>query len=279
MRREYTSEAAARPLFTLYDSVKVPSDAAFRVHHHAEPALGYIAEGEGIYEIAGERHPARAGDLFVIRGGEQHCMPAVHTGRLVFINLRIAAGGLWSLLGDYIPAARLRMLIDPRSPVTRRLTGMDARIARLRALAESDAADSRFAARREVLALLLDIAAAQDAPAGEDAVPSHLDDIQRAVRRMEETIAAPLTLGELAAEVNMSRAHFVRVFKQVTGLPPYEYALTRRIEHAMTLLAGSSVPIADIAAACGFVSLSSFNKAFRKIAGIPPREYRSYRNS
>ncbi|MBO5219630.1 MAG: AraC family transcriptional regulator, partial [Clostridia bacterium] len=63
------------------------------------------------------------------------------------------------------------------------------------------------------------------------------------------------------------------------GLPPYEYALTRRIEHAMTLLAGSSVPIADIAAACGFVSLSSFNKAFRKIAGIPPREYRSYRNS
>ena len=278
MRREVTSETAARPLFTLYDSVKLSGDAAFRVHHHAEPELGYIAEGEGIYEIAGERHAAKAGDLFVIRGGEQHCIPAVHSERLVFLNIRMASGGLWSLLGDYIPAARLRMLIDRHTGVTRCLTGMDAHFARLGELAESHDADSRFAVRREVLSLLLDIAAVQDVPAEEDGVPSHLDDIQRAVRRMEETIAAPLTLDELAAEVNMSRAHFVRVFKQVTGLPPYEYALTRRIEHAMTLLAGSSVPIADVAAACGFGSLSSFNKAFRKIAGFPPREYRSYRN-
>ena len=279
MRREYTSEAAARPLFTLYDSVKEQSAAAFRVHHHAEPEFGYIVSGEGVYEIAGERHAARAGDLFVIRCGEQHCMPAVTSDRLVLFNIRVVSGGLWSLLADYIPAARLRMLIDPRCPVTRRLTGMDGRIARLRELTETDLTDDRFAVRREVLALLLDIAGAQDAPVHDDAVPAHIDDIHRAVRRMEETIAAPLTLDELAAEVSMSRAHFVRVFKQVTGLPPYEYALIRRIEHAMTLLAQSTSPVADIAAACGFQSLSSFNKAFRKIAGVPPREYRSHRKS
>jgi AraC family transcriptional regulator len=87
-------------------------------------------------------------------------------------------------------------------------------------------------------------------------------------------LADPLSLGELAAQCALSEYHFARMFRESFGLPPHQYLLARRLEHARHLLRTSQQPFGDIAMACGFASASHFNNRFRQAMGATPGAYR-----
>jgi len=58
------------------------------------------------------------------------------------------------------------------------------------------------------------------------------------------------------------------------GVGPYRYVVVRRIERARRLLTQTEMPLADIAAAVGFDSQSSFTARFRREAGVSPGRLR-----
>ena len=68
----------------------------------------------------------------------------------------------------------------------------------------------------------------------------------------------------------MSLFHFSRSFKQSTGLPPHQYILRRRIEHAKSLLKTNELGIAEIGQRLGFSDQSHFKMIFRKFVGATP---------
>lgn len=75
----------------------------------------------------------------------------------------------------------------------------------------------------------------------------------------------------------MDRHHFGRAFRHATGLPPHQYVTEQRIAKATELLAGSDLPIADIAHAVGMSSQSHLTTVFRKLVGDTPAAYRRAR--
>lgn len=87
-----------------------------------------------------------------------------------------------------------------------------------------------------------------------------------------------LSLDELSAEAGMSRNYFVTVFSQSLGMPPHRYLLERRIDRACTLLAGSSLPVADIAVATGFYDQSHLARHLRRRHGRSPTDLRNRKN-
>lgn len=91
---------------------------------------------------------------------------------------------------------------------------------------------------------------------------------------IETHLADPLTLGQLAAMCALSEYHFARMFKESFGMPPHQYLLARRMEHARRLLRASEQPLGDVAAACGFASASHFSNRFRQVMGATPGAYR-----
>ena len=95
---------------------------------------------------------------------------------------------------------------------------------------------------------------------------------RKLIEFIEERLAEPLSLSELAAVANLSPYHFARAFKRSFGLPPHRYHVGRRIERAKELLAGRSVT--EVALAVGFAETSSFSTAFRRMTGTSPREFR-----
>lgn len=92
---------------------------------------------------------------------------------------------------------------------------------------------------------------------------------------VEQHLADPLTLGELAALAALSEYHFARMFRESFGMPPHQYVLARRLTRACELLRQGALPLSEIALACGFSSASHFSNRFRATLGASPGEYRA----
>jgi AraC family transcriptional regulator len=84
-----------------------------------------------------------------------------------------------------------------------------------------------------------------------------------------------LTLEQMAALVHISPYHFARQFKTATGLPPYQYVITRRVERAQELLRGKGdLGLGEVALRVGFSDQSQFCFHFKRIVGVTPGQFR-----
>ncbi|MGI4741262.1 MAG: helix-turn-helix domain-containing protein [Janthinobacterium lividum] len=90
---------------------------------------------------------------------------------------------------------------------------------------------------------------------------------------LEAHTAEPVTLETLASLANLSVFHFTRLFKQATGLPPYQYVLRWKIERAKRLLRLDSAGVADLSDELGFASPISFAAAFKRLVGCTPQQF------
>lgn len=85
-----------------------------------------------------------------------------------------------------------------------------------------------------------------------------------------------LSLARVARAVGVSERHLTRIFTE-EGTSPARYVLESRLERARGLLAdpaNAAVPVAEVAAAAGFVSAAHFSRSFRQHFGFSPREAR-----
>jgi AraC family transcriptional regulator len=93
-----------------------------------------------------------------------------------------------------------------------------------------------------------------------------------------DDIAGDPGLSELASLCGLSRAHFLRAFKQTMGLPPHRWLLLQRVRRAKELLQHSRKPINEIALECGFADQSHLTRVFSKAIGIGPGAWRRQRD-
>ena len=98
--------------------------------------------------------------------------------------------------------------------------------------------------------------------------------LRRVTDYVEENLPGELTLAELSGVAHTSPFHFSRMFKLSTGLSPHRYVVRRRVERAKRLLAGTALPLHEVARAAGFADQSHLAKHFRIILGTTPRSFR-----
>lgn len=98
------------------------------------------------------------------------------------------------------------------------------------------------------------------------------------VEKMEQSLADPMQIDELTASVGLSRRQIERIFRNELRCSPARYYLKLRLERAQHLLGQTSMPVVEVAIACGFVSASHFSKCYRETYGCSPQDTRN-RNS
>jgi len=106
---------------------------------------------------------------------------------------------------------------------------------------------------------------------------SHNPKLLFIIELMEANIAEPLDLPDIARYAGLSRRQVERLFSKHVGLPPARYYLNLRLEHAQRLLRQTSMPVIEVAIACGFTSASHFSKCYRRLYNRPPHAERSAR--
>jgi AraC-like DNA-binding protein len=94
------------------------------------------------------------------------------------------------------------------------------------------------------------------------------------VRAIEGEPGREYELDAMAREARLSPYHFLRIFRQVTGITPHQHLLRRRLQRAAARLAAEPTKIVEIALECGFGDVSNFNRTFRAEFGASPRAWR-----
>jgi len=98
--------------------------------------------------------------------------------------------------------------------------------------------------------------------------------LKQALEYINDHLIENVSLAAIADELGMSQYYFCRLFKQSTGITPYQYLIQQRIERSQQLLKQSEQTITEIALKCGFANQSHFAKCFGKHMGISPKQFR-----
>lgn len=106
-------------------------------------------------------------------------------------------------------------------------------------------------------------------------VGHHDSKLLSVVQLMESNLSEPLALEAISHRVGLSRRHVERLFRLYLGRSPARYYLEVRLDRARQLLRQTSLPVIEIAIACGFVSASHFSKCYRETYNCSPQSERA----
>ncbi|MGW6145367.1 helix-turn-helix domain-containing protein [Streptomyces sp. NPDC055144] len=99
--------------------------------------------------------------------------------------------------------------------------------------------------------------------------------LRAALDHIEERLAGPLCVPEVARAAGVSHTHLTRLFREATGSTVVGYIRRRRMERARHLLQASTLAIPAVAATVGIPDLQAFNKACHRELGASPRATRA----
>jgi AraC-like DNA-binding protein len=96
--------------------------------------------------------------------------------------------------------------------------------------------------------------------------------IERVLTFVDQHLALPLTVDDLAEQAGLSKYHFSRVFRQEVGQSPWAYVREARVERAKRLLDDGATP-AEAALEAGFFDQSHLTRTMKAVEGTTPARF------
>lgn len=98
--------------------------------------------------------------------------------------------------------------------------------------------------------------------------------IQTVCTYLEEHFAENVALSQLTSMTQLSKSYLLQLFARQTGVSPYRYLQSIRMEKARKLLEEGTPPI-EAAAMAGFSDQSHFTRFFKEFTGLTPKQYQN----
>ena len=268
-------------------------DYPILMHTHTFYELNIITNGEGRHYIEDKSYPAKKGDIFAFPPRIRHGYYAKNNDEMSIFHLLIDG----KLLKQYgkelysLPGFHTLFEIEPKirqqSENTQMFLSLD---------------DSNFVGFKAKMDELVQIESGKNF-IGKDTIISLkavclLCDLSRLISSEMRFNVSPLqpqqalsiikateyinthydkqlTLNELSQVALMSRASFLRVFKNLIGMSPMQYLKQIRIRYATEMLESTNESITSIALSCGFFDCSHFIRIFEEQYDTTPNKYRA----
>lgn len=228
--------------------------------------LWTVLQGKGHLRTQNRSFDLRMGDCFILRG-DHPCSARVDPND----PLQVIAVHF-----DYIsPAGDL--FFPKEIELHRRLTHMEFFIHLLERLESSWAVhqQTQNAESNTWLSACLAEIESQDRISSLYGLPrqqsTQIETICAAIRREPEK---PWNVEDMAQEMNCSRAHFSRLFKQFTGMSTRDFISNTRIEAAKSMLYSSNYTVGQIAELLGYQDIYYFSRHFKEKTGRSPSAFR-----
>lgn len=96
--------------------------------------------------------------------------------------------------------------------------------------------------------------------------------IDEVLRYIAGSLRSDLSVDALSRRFFISRYHFMRRFKEVTGYTVHSYVLQKRLGTAAEMISGGMSPT-EAASSAGFADYSTFLRSFKQMFTLTPRQF------
>jgi len=100
------------------------------------------------------------------------------------------------------------------------------------------------------------------------------DAVSNSISFMKDNLDKKLTVNQLADQQKISLSHYLRIFKQKTGISPIAYYNQLKIQQSCQYLYFTDKSIKEICTVLGIDDQYYFSRLFSKLIGTSPSEYR-----
>ena len=100
------------------------------------------------------------------------------------------------------------------------------------------------------------------------------DEVAAALRFIRDHVDRPISVADVLDEVGVSRRKLEVKFKNLLGRTPLAEIQRVRVDRVKRLLTGTSMPLEELAEACGLNSRAQLNRVFKAATGHTPAAYR-----
>lgn len=252
----------------------------FPHHWHEHLELLFIEKGEALFECGRTPIAVRPGDLVVVNSNELH-YGVSRSDDLLYYAIIIDPALLDSASPGaaetkfIAPIRQNRLLLRNHIRGDRRITECTLSIIRELELREFGYELAVKAGLFRLLALLLRGHGATVLSQAEQS--RRIRTVERfapVLRHIDTYYRQPVTVEELAELAGLSRYHFSRLFKELTGHTVSEYVNAVRLDRAEYMLRHTALTVSQIASATGFSDLYYFSRTFKKHKKATPSSIR-----
>lgn len=264
--------------YEVYEKEGVPT-GAMAFHYHNFYEILYVLEGEYSSMIENQSYHLHKGDFLLIDQNVMHkYQPTAGAGEnSKRIILWVTGSCLRGLTDEDLDLSECFRIQDSRAwhfPVyyEEMLRGYLLKLAM-----DGDSAGIRRAMDRGYLTLFFShlnlLCTRKESLLSGEYVAEH-PLVEKVNAYVDEHLEENITLEDLAAHVHVSKYHFLRRFKELTGVTAHAFVMNKRLIRACELLQkGESVTTAY--QSTGFGDYSVFLRNFKAAFGISPGQYRS----
>jgi len=103
----------------------------------------------------------------------------------------------------------------------------------------------------------------------------HLTEVAEALDHIRSNFGSELRVEKLADITGLSVYRLNRRLRAIFGITASQLITKRRIDVASEMLRTGTMPIAEVAHACGYFDQSAFSRVFQRTVGLTPRQYRT----
>lgn len=247
-----------------------PTDKGFFLHIHDECEIYFFVSGDVDYLVEGTRYPLEENSLMIMRPSEIHTPRFTGPSRYERYALIFPV----SIIKEFDPElSLLKPFFDRPLGRDNLFTKDEIDVEFVKTLfremsEECDAYTKRVRLKTNLITLL----GVLNRSFGEKSLIKHLPESQseKIVSYVNEHIFEKLSVSEIAEHFFLSASQFSRVFKEATGVSPWDYILKKRLTAAKEMIR-DGVPAQKVSAACGFSDYSVFYRAYIKNFGTPPK--------
>lgn len=102
--------------------------------------------------------------------------------------------------------------------------------------------------------------------------PSNAALIHQVRLYLEAHFAEKLSIADMARMAHMDPSHFVTLFREHTGITPWQYLTNLRLARSVSYL-HRRLPVKVVAERVGYTDATAFTRSFKRQFGLPPKEY------
>lgn len=253
--------------------LKIESGHSFNkpLHNHPERIeILLLCSGTGLYKIGGQSYQVPAKSLVIYNAGIWHEESSQGSSEHVMLFVRFSNLKLHGLpFGSFINACD-----SPVITLHEHFYPIEHRFREIVKKYKMDTPESVTICNHLLVVLLAELinVVHHKVLKNNTSSPSRIAEV--VIAFIQENYARQITLQELANETYLSPYYLCRRYKEETGMTPFQYLISYRMEVAMYYLRNTNEKIQNIATLVGYSSDTHFQVLFRRTVGITPGQYR-----